>query len=390
MMSEKVLFPRLDQDMDEGILAAWLVTADNQVKAGDVIAEIETAKVTTTLESPIDGIVLALLAEEGDMVPVGSVIAVIGADGEEVPDILIPVSISAAQETKEELPAGATSRTDRPSKEPIVVAPRSISLPIDRRAWTRPHSQSPKERFKLEAADLVQDPNIEFALPPAPQNLDRQGHRSPLNSVREATVRIVDASWKIPQFSAELEISSEPISRMLEETREMQLEPALSVTDVLTAAMARAISFVPEVNAWFEGDAIRYFDHVDISLMVHTDQGLYAPALRSIENATVSEIAIRRRKLVEAARTGRLTSQELEPGTISLSNLGMYKIDRFNAILFPPQVAILAVGRAQTEVPMSPMVLTLTVDHRAVDGVAAARYLGQLDELLSEPTHLIN
>jgi pyruvate dehydrogenase E2 component (dihydrolipoamide acetyltransferase) len=408
-MSKQIIFPRLDQDMDEGILAAWVVTEGNQVQVGDAIAEIETAKVTASIESPTDGTVLALLANEGDSVPVGTVIAVIGKKGEEIADIPKPISLPGGPEIDGVLSTPGMLKTAHPSKESVPVSHRRISIPINRSAWTRPHSLSPKERFEQESPGFIHNHQRTADDPPRPEHQPREGFRSlplnsvrrstvkpregfrslPLNSVRRSTVKIVEASWQIPQFSVELEIAADPMMVILEKTREKYSDIALSITDFLAVAMARAIKYVPEINAWFEGDAIKYFNHVDLSLMVHTEKGLYAPMLKSIENASVTEVAIQRQRLVEAAKSGRLTSEELEPGTISLSNLGMYKIDRFNALLFPPQVAVLAIGRARTEAPTSTMSLTLTVDHRAVDGVMAARYLEQLDEQICNPKNFL-
>jgi pyruvate dehydrogenase E2 component (dihydrolipoamide acetyltransferase) len=389
-MSKQIIFPRLDQDMDEGILAAWVVTEGNQVQVGDAIAEIETAKVTASIESPTDGTVLALLANEGDSVPVGTVIAVIGKKGEEIADIPKPISLPGGPEIDGVLSTPGMLKTAHPSKESVPVSHRRISIPINRSAWTRPHSLSPKERFEQESPGFIHNHQRAADDPSRPEHQPREGFRSlPLNSVRRSTVKIVEASWQIPQFSVELEIAADPTMVILEKTRGKYPDIALSITDFLAVAMARAIKYVPEINAWFEGDAIKYFNHVDLSLMVHTEKGLYAPMLKSIENASVTEVAIQRQRLVEAAKSGRLTSEELEPGTISLSNLGMYKIDRFNALLFPPQVAVLAIGRARTEASTSTMSLTLTVDHRAVDGVMAARYLEQLDEQICNPKNFL-
>lgn len=366
-MAEKIVFPRLDQDMDDGILAGWLVAVGDRVKAGEEIAEIETAKVNATVESPVDGVVLALLAEERDVVPVGAVIAVIGQPGEAIPDLPQAAAVAA--------PAPAeTVRTKAAAPEDGRPAPptsRVMALPVDRSAWERPHSLSPRARF--EAGTKAEAPEREA------------GRRVPLTSVQQGMVRTVEASWQIPQFSLEADVSTVALTGMLESAQEMFPDAGVTVTDVLIVAMARAIRLAPGVNAWFEGDAVRIFDTVDVSLMIQTDRGLLAPALRGIHGASVIEVAERRRQLVQDARAGTLTSDDLKPGTIALSNLGMHQIDRFNAILFPPLVAVLAVGRIRAETPGAPMWLTLTVDHRAVDGVTAARYLANLSRLLANP-----
>ncbi len=396
LMSEQVLFPRLDQDMDEGILVSWLVSTGDRVHAGDEIAEIETAKVTTTISSPIDGVVLSILVEESDFVPVGTTIAIIGEEGDEVTDLRDPDTTPTSIESGA-VPAPSVASVVAPEgRQQIPITQRATALPVDRSSWTRPHNQSPRARFETQMKDLdlgeAMAASVEdrFAAQPAvPSPKVKEGRRVSLSSIRRATIRTVEASWQIPQFSIELEIYTNPMKHTLAKTRQMLPGSGINITDILAIAMTRAIRNVPEVNAWFEGVAIQYFDHVDLNLMIHTDHGLFAPALRSIQSASIAEVAAQRQGLVEAARVGTLASRDLKPGTISLSNLGMYKIDRFNALIYPPQVAVLAVGRIREEEHNSPMWMTLSVDHRAVDGVTAARYLETLGAILSEPLLLI-
>lgn len=222
-----------------------------------------------------------------------------------------------------------------------------------------------------------------------PAHRREDGQRVELSSIRRATVRTVEASWQIPQFSVEAEVRTDAMRRALEEVERLAPTAKVTITDMLIAAMAKATRRVPEVNAWFEGNAIRYFEEVDLSLMVNSDRGLYVPVIRSVQQIGLAQIAKQRQQLVAAAQEGALSQEQLEPGTIALSNLGMFQIRRFNALLFPPQVAILAVGRARSDVAGEPMWLTLTVDHRAVDGATAARYLEELQRLLADPILLL-
>lgn len=392
-MSERVVFPRLDQDMEDGIIASWLVAVGDTVSAGDELAEMETAKVTATIESPAEGVVLALLYEPGDIVAVGEPIAVIGEAGEEVAAEGASDGEAAPTASQSAITRGTGQAPDRPAPA-LNVEERVLTLPVDRSSWSRPHQTTPRTRYEARRRGTpwheILEGRTEEKAPPEPEReRPARGRRVALSGVRRATVRTVEASWRIPQFSVEVEVATESLKMMLGQIREAAPSADVTLTDMLIAAMAEGTRSVPEVNAWFEGDAIRYFDEVDLSLMVQTERGLYVPVLPGVHGASLKAIAARRKHLVEAAHNGELREEQLQPGTIALSNLGMYTIHRFNAILYPPQVAILAVGRARNDRSGNPMWLTLTVDHRAVDGATAARYLEALQELVAEPMSII-
>jgi pyruvate dehydrogenase E2 component (dihydrolipoamide acetyltransferase) len=380
-MGEKIILPKMDQDMETGILAAWHVAVGDVVKAGDEIAEMETAKVTAAIESSMDGTVLALLVEAGDEIPVGTAIAVIGEAGESVPDAEAEVD-SPVESAPEPAPVeSAPPVTVSPPPSPAVsttagpVPVRSMPLPVDRSGWARPHRQSPRARFEGGPA---------AAAPAAPN-----GRVGPLSQVRKRTIATVEASWRIPQFSVEAKVKLLPAIEALAGVREAAPDAGITLTDLLALALAKTAQEVPEVNAWFEGDSIRYFDQVDLSLMVQGERGLFVPAIRGVGKLGLAGIAAERRRLIDAVRGGTVSADDLAPGSIALSNLGMYKVDRFNALLYPPQVAILAVGRAGKRKKGAPVWLTLTVDHRAVDGATAARCLERLATYVGQPALLI-
>lgn len=397
-MSTTVVFPRLDQDMQEGTIIDWLVDVGDQVGAGDEIAEMETAKVTAAIESPSAGVVLAILVEAGEVTPVGAPIAVIGKAGEDLPPEA--AGGASARAPRESEASMEQTNGEKPPATildvPDDIESRSLNLPIDRTSWSRPHKLTPRARY--EARKEGQSWETILKRKPAPARPEKAqqptvaregGRRVELSGMRLATIRTVEASWRIPQFSVESLVPTAALQSMLEEVRRLAPNAGVTVTDMIAVTMAKAARAVPEVNAWFEGEAIRYFDEVDLSLMIQTEQGLYVPVIRSVHHRGVRSIAEERRELVEAARAGRLKQEQLQPGTIALSNLGMFNIHRFNAILYPPQVAILAVGRAQADQPDMPVWLTLTVDHRVVDGAIAARYLEALQDLFANPVLLL-
>jgi pyruvate dehydrogenase E2 component (dihydrolipoamide acetyltransferase) len=385
-MGEKIILPKMDQDMETGILAAWHVAVGDVVKAGDEIAEMETAKVTAVIESSTDGTVLALLVEAGDEIPVGTVIAVIGEAGESMPDAEAEADSTPEPAPAEPAPPIAVSPSVSPAGPgavepvavrtlPLPVAERMLALPADRSGWARPHRQSPRARFEGGPA----------ATAPSTSN----GRVEPLSQVRKRTVSTVEASWRIPQFSVEAKVKLLPAIEALAGVREAAPDAGITLTDLLALALAKTAQEVPEVNAWFEGDSIRYFDQVDLSLMVQGERGLFVPAIRGVGKLGLAGIAAERRRLIDAVRGGMVSADDLAPGSIALSNLGMYKVDRFNALLYPPQVAILAVGRAGKRKKGAPVWLTLTVDHRAVDGATAARCLERLATYVGQPALLI-
>jgi pyruvate dehydrogenase E2 component (dihydrolipoamide acetyltransferase) len=409
-----VILPKLDQDMEEGEVVEWLVNIGDKVEAGDEIATIETDKVTAPVESPAAGVVVSILAETGVPVSVGSVIAIIGAADETPVDAEMGGKAPAEE-------AGSGAQLERSSAEAtgydrsIGAAPsgveagaekplerRHMSLPIDRTGWMRPHTESPASRFAAELyrkgassqsqerqPDLVKNSTPTLASQAVSEKTEATRRRIALDAHRRSVITTVTRSWQVPQFSVEVEVSTAATTKVIQEAKEAFPEAKISLTDILIMAMARAVRTSPHVNAWFEDDTISYFEEVDVTLMVQSERGLVAPALRAVRYSPLEEVSRQRVELVEAARRENLSRENLAPGTISLSNMGMYGVDRFNALLLPPQVAILAVGRPRHHLPGSPMCLTLSVDHRAVDGVQAADYLDALRILLEKPELLI-
>lgn len=414
-MSEQVILPKLDQDMEEGEVIEWLISVGDKVEVGDEIATVETDKVTAPVESPAAGVVSSILADAGTRVSVGSAIAVIGADDERSADSETHESTSA-EESDSDTPSARGSEEGASDKEDVgevwseaeteVEDPperRFVPLPIDRTGWTRPHTESPASRFAAEIdrdrkgaspqsqehqSDLFKDTTSKSAFQIS-EKTEATRHRIALDAHRRSIVSTVTGSWRVPQFSAEVEVSTAASSNVIQEVKEVFSEVKISLTDILIMAMSRAVRMSPQVNAWFEDDAISHFEEVDVTLLVHSERGLVAPALRAVRHSPLEAVSRQRVELLEIVRRGNLSKNDLAPGTISLSNMGMYGVDKFNALLLPPQVAILAVGRPRHHLPGSPMYLTLSVDHRAVDGVKAAQYLDALRTLLEKPELLI-
>jgi len=377
-MAHDVILPRLDQDMTEGVVTAWHVQPGDAVRAGDPLVEIESDKVTTDVESPRDGVVVAVHVEAGATVDVGSVIAVVGDPGEiaaapEAPDTATEPEAPATAPDPEAAPAAAAPEPD---------GARRLALPVDRSAWQRPHTRSPRTRY--DTGDPRPDP--------APEHRDEDGESEliPIRGVRTAIVAAVEASQRVPQFGVTVDVRAERLTTFLAELRaHVDTDaPRVSLSDLLARAMAVAVGVEPGVNAWWEEAGIRRFRRVHVGLLVQVEQGLYNVRLPDCDRRTIGALARDRVRLVALAQAGDLARGDLATGTIALSNLGMYGIDGFTALVFPPQVAVVAVGRIRDDEPGAPMSVTVSVDHRAVDGAMAARYAAALRDVLEHPATL--
>lgn len=356
-MLEEVIIPRLDQGMEEGIVTSWLVEPGATVNAGDPLVEIETDKVNTELEAPVGGTVLRIDVPEGTQVPVGTVLAWVGDGSQQPPDTTPP-------------PPQPSPSDEAPAQ---LNEDRVLKVPVDRTGLVRPHAESPRARFEATSAASATD----------------SGTLVQLDSVRRAVAATVTRSWAIPQFDMYVDAEFGPTQELIDRWRTGSDRLQVTVTDLLLAAMARAVEIEPTVNAWFEDAAIRMFHQVNVTMLTQTDRGLVMPQIRDVAGRRVRALSAERARVVQAARANRLTRHDLGTGTIALSNLGAFGIHRFNALLVPPQVAVLAVGRAREVAGSSALGLTLTVDHRAVDGAAAARYLEAVAARIADPTLLL-
>lgn len=380
-MSNDVIFPRLDQGMTDGLLSAWLVDRGDPVAAGDAIATIESDKVSVDVESPVDGIVLDILVPAESRASVGSVIARIGSTEE---------LAGGAEPTETSPEPGTTQIRDVPATEPgaridsgvpltaSLEVPQSGTrtfpkLPVDRSTWERPHTQSPRQRL---AVDL-------------PSSASVQGKLLGYTSIQRATRETVLRSQEIPQFQVGLDVRMDAARDLVAKLRGRHPASAISVTDVLMKAVAAAARAEPRMNAWCVNDGVRVFDDVDLNLLYATAEGLLNPCLERISNHGLLSLAETRHRLREAASSGSLTPGELRVGSITVSSLATTAVDEFSALVFPPQVAVVAAARARVEVPGSPCRITVSVDHRAVGGFEAATFLSALRDHLESPSLLL-
>ena len=395
-MATEVILPRLGQGMESGTIVRWLKSEGEPVEKGEPLFELDTDKVTQEVEADAAGVLLKIAVAEGE-VPVGQTVAFIGAEGEDVPEVEVtvppppPEAKAAEPEPADEAPqeAAVASGNGRLKASPLarrIARERGIELSGIR--GTGPDGRIVAEDIERAEAGGPSTP----AAAPAPLHTG-EVERVPLSNVRKTIARRLTAAWQIPVFQLQASADMTRVNALVARLRERDPDVRVTVTDVLTKVCAQALMRHREVNAEFTDDAILLHPTANVGLAVAAPQGLVVPVIRSAERLSLTEIAGVRADLVGRARENKLRAEDLEAGTFTISNLGMYAVERFTAVLNPPQAAIVAVGATEDRVvpvggdtAVRPMVtLTATFDHRAVDGAPAAAFLQTLKESLEDP-----
>jgi pyruvate dehydrogenase E2 component (dihydrolipoyllysine-residue acetyltransferase) len=399
-MATSVTLPRLGQGMESGTIVRWLKSEGDAVEKGEPLYELDTEKVTQEVEADAGGVLLKILAAEGEEIEVGKPVAVIGEAGEDVPE---PVAEETPRENGAQAERPAPAPAPAPAAEPAPAAPehdggRIKASPLARRiarergldlaaiSGTGPEGRIVAEDVERAAATA---PAAAPTAPVGDVEVDK------LSQTRRTIARRLTEAWQIPVFQLVIDIDMgralELRERLLDRVSERGVKP--TITDVLTKACAAALTRHRTLNAHFVGEEVHRFPSADIGLAVAAPDGLVVPVLRGCDRATIGEIAAARADVVGRARSRELRREDLDGGTFTISNLGMFGVDQFVAVLNPPQVAILAVGAVaerpvveQGELVVRPITTaTLTCDHRAVDGAPAAEFLEDLKAFLEEP-----
>jgi pyruvate dehydrogenase E2 component (dihydrolipoamide acetyltransferase) len=410
-MSSQVTLPRLGQGMESGTIVRWLKAEGDTVEKGEPLYELDTEKVTQEVEADASGTLLKILAGEGEEIEVGKAIAVIGEEGEEVPAEPPEPKAEAAAEPKTEAaaePAEAPAEEPEAEPEPEPVARsenggRVKASPLARRiarergidlaslSGTGPEGRIVAE--DVERAEKAAAPPAAPKAAPAPP--PGEVEVVPLTGIRKAIARRMMEAWEAPAFQITMTADMTAAIRLREALVERQSEGDAKPTysDILTKVCAVALMRHRAVNAVFAGDEVHLLPTADVGIAVAVPNGLLVPVLRRCETKTVPQLANERAELVARTREGKLRQEDLEGGTFTISNLGMYGVERFVAVLNPPQAAILAVGAIEEravvregELVARPVLeMTLTCDHRAVDGATASEFLRTVKQFLEEP-----
>jgi pyruvate dehydrogenase E2 component (dihydrolipoamide acetyltransferase) len=391
-MPTEVKLPRLGQGMESGTIVKWLKSEGEAVQKGEALYELDTDKVTQEVEAEATGVLLKIAVAEGE-VPVGETIAFIGKEGE-------TVEVSAAAPTPK---PKTEKKKDEPKPEPEQL-PASSSTngrikasPLARRIarergieLSSLRGTGPDGRIVSEDVERTEKkPAAAAAAPVASGEIESR----PLSNIRKTIARRLTQAWTVPAFQLTVDVDMTRANELVQKQRELNPDVRITVTDVLTKVCAMALMRHPDMNVQYSDDALLVFPSADVGIAVAAPQGLVVPVVKNAERMTIAQIAQVRADLVSRARDNKLRSDDLEGGTFTISNLGMYEVDQFIAVLNPPQASILAVGQTRdmvvprggdlTVLPV--MTMTITCDHRAVDGATGADFLKTIKAFLQDP-----
>jgi pyruvate dehydrogenase E2 component (dihydrolipoamide acetyltransferase) len=394
-MSTDVIMPSLGFDMTEGLVVRWLKNEGDPVEKGQAIAEIETEKATVEIEAAAAGILARIIVHAGETAPVGTLIGVIAEAGEEV----AAVSAPAPPAPPPSAPVSEAGEGAAPSEARVKASPvarkmaEEAGLDLSRIKGTGPGGRVVER--DVQAA-------IATGSAPAPPGVPAEpapGATMPLNPMRRTIARrMTESKAAAPHFYITVEINMDDAMKMREQLNALAPEgERISVSDLVVAAAARTLARFPALNASYREGNLEMHPQVNIGIAVALEDGLIPPVLRDADKKPLKRIAAESKALAERARTNKLRSDDLGGGTFTVSNLGMFDVDEFIAIINPPEAAILAVGAvtrrpvaAAGEVRIAPLMkTTLSVDHRVADGAQAGRFMQEFKKLLETPVTLL-
>ena len=442
-MATQVIMPKLSPTMEEGQLSRWLKKEGDTVSMGEPLAEIDTDKATMEMQALGSGVLRKILIQEGESAPLGQLIAIIGEPDEDISALAnqaapakpaevatsAPASEPAAEEPAEAPRDAAPAKTAEPAQgngqqpsEPkpaesggrLIVSPLAARMAaeagVDLRAVT---GSGPGGRIiKRDVEGLIS--GAAPASKAAPQHqlravepgARRQAvpgqpstyHDEPISEMRRTIAkRLVTSLGPIPHFFLTVEIEMDRAAEMRAGINALEPDLKLSLNDIIIKCAAAALLQHPQVNASFQDKAVRYYDHADIGVAVAIEDGLITPIIRAADQKSLSEIAGEVRDLADRARNRKLRPEEYMGASFSISNLGMFGIDEFTAVINPPEGAILAVG-AMTPKPVvrdnqvvvrQMMHVTMSCDHRVIDGATGAKFLQTFKKILENPLFLV-
>ncbi len=410
-MATPIVMPRMNYDMRVGTVVRWHKAEGDTVSRGEVIAEIETDKATVEMESFWDGILGKIVVEEGRAVPVGEVLAVVTEPGEAVPPMepSFPTPSPSGREEAEGRGEGIAAATVSPpgSTTHVKASPIARRLArekgIDLAAVT---GTGPGGRV-TEADVLGYNPSPPGPSPSGRGEAEGRGEgvtaadRIDLSRMRQAIAGVTSRSKReAPHFYVTSEIDMDRAVDLRAQLNEALREgdaPRVSVNDLIVKAAAKALEAFPKFNASFKGDHLELHSDVNIGIAVALEEGLILPAIAACSEKSLQEIAAASTDLVGRAQGGTLRAEEYTGGTFSISNLGMFDVDSFAAIIYPPNAAVLAVGTVKEQPVVRNrqvtvahvMKATLSVDHRVADGAEGARFLMEVKRYLENPMSLL-
>lgn len=421
-MAELLRVPEVAAGATEVVLSEWLIGAGDAVSAGDPVAVVETDKAIVEIEAPADGLLLRALADGGAHIAVGSAMALLGSAAERdldtdqlmreldapssAPSPPSPAPVPDASPGSARATPGTTARTER-----LFISPLARRMLHDAGLdAAEVEGTGPRGRIRkrdVEAA-LAARPTHASSAAPATDSAASRPAADPLTaytgaevvphsrSRRAVAARLTRSKQEVPHFYVRRSAVLDDLLDLRAKLNE-QSQARLSVNDFMIRAVAVAHTRVPDANVIWAEDGMRRFDRVDISVAIASERGLVTPVVRDVSDRPLSSVSATVKMLAEQADAGRLRQEDLEGGSIGVTNLGMYGVEEFSAIINPPQSAILAVGAAE-RVPRvaggaigiaTAVNLVLSVDHRAIDGALAAQWMAALVDALENPLRLL-
>jgi pyruvate dehydrogenase E2 component (dihydrolipoamide acetyltransferase) len=367
--------PRLSLTMKEGTVIQWFKREGDPVKKGEPLVEVLSEKVTYDVEAPATGILRKILAEEGVDVPVAGTLGIITEPDEPLPEIEEAVTVAPPERIEEEVPV--PEKIAKKARERVIASPAAKRLAREHGIdLAKVKGSGPQGR--IVEADVKR--YIEETVTLAP----RVREVIPLTGIRKTTAERVSMSARTaPHSTITMEVDMSNAAKLREET-------GASYTDILVKAVAKALEEHPGLNSTLHNDQIKIYEDINIGVAVATEKGLVVPVIRNADKKSLTQIASTLKELVERAREGKLAKEDVTGGTFTITNLGMYGVEVFIPIINPPEAAILGIGKVtekpvveDKEIKIKPtMHLSLSFDHRIIDGAPAAKFLQRVKQIL--------
>lgn len=417
-MAIKIEMPKLSDTMEEGVIAKWNIKEGDKVSAGDIIAEVETDKATMEVETFDEGTVLKILVEEGDAIPLGGLMAVIGDEGENIDDILAEadagsgeVSTADSDEDTEKAEDSSSSESEEAEEkaEPKETASDKSSSSDDGRIKASPLAKKMAEEKGIDLSDVdgsgpdgrIVKKDIENYTPsasaPSASFASEESEDIRVSQMRKTIARrLSESKFTSPHFYVTVDIDMEAAMEARKGINEIS-DVKISFNDIIVKACSVALRRHPSINSSWMEDVIRQHGDVNIAIAVAVEDGLMTPVIRHADKKSLRQISAETRELAGLSRDRKLQPEQMQDSTFTISNLGMFGIEEFTAIINPPNASILAVGAIRDEavvkngeiVAGKRMKVTLSNDHRVVDGASAAEFLSTVRSLLENPLAML-
>ncbi|WP_425361417.1 pyruvate dehydrogenase complex dihydrolipoamide acetyltransferase [Candidatus Tisiphia endosymbiont of Ceraclea dissimilis] len=412
-MPIKILMPALSPTMTEGNVSKWLKKEGDKVVPGDVIAEIETDKATMEVESVDEGVLAKIIVPQGtENVAVNSLIAVLLEEGEDIRllDNFIASSDNVAKSSEKPAIVVEESKSVNltPENKTIKDTARVYASPLARRLAAIDNIDLSNIQGSGPHGRIIKKDVLSYLVQPTNSgkiravNRNNQEYRSvPNNNIRKIIAkRLLESKQTIPHFYLSIECNMDKLLDIREDINKSLIEESnikISVNDFVILAVAKALKIVPEANASWDESAIRYYNNVDVSVAVAIDNGLITPIVRNADQKDLVTLSRELQTLIKKARDNKLTPEEFQGGGFSVSNLGMYGVKSFNAIINPPQSCILAIGASSKrpivdndQIKIATMMdVSLSSDHRVVDGAVGAKFLTSFKKFIESPALML-